>query len=335
MQITLQNYKKLLVRIQKTITKTQENIVRNVNREKVVMSWEIGKEIETHLKENNRAGYGEKLFRELNKDTSIARTALYQMHSFYKTYPKLPSEEKSLSWSHYRNLIAVKDTATRAQLENLVIQKNLGSDKLQKEIGKTKKVKKKTAPQKEGVKLRVKRGKLFTYSKAKDGEIDLGFHTYLTSSRPSSLDARASENLRNRGKNKEILESLRDSRMTEVGGKPEFTYLAKLERVVDGDTLHVKLDLGFGVKHHEILRLAKIAADETGTKTGDNSTKELKKILQDVPFLIIRTNKTDIYGRYVADVFFDKKEKDPQKVAESGTYLNQLLLDEGLAKFWS
>ena len=140
MQITLQNYKKLLVKIQKTIAKTKKNIVRDVNREKVVMSWEIGREIESNLKENKGSGYGEELFRQLVKDTTIARTALYQMHNFYKTYPKLPSEEKSLSWSHYRNLIAVKDAETRAQLECLVIEKNLSTDKLQRAIGGTKKV---------------------------------------------------------------------------------------------------------------------------------------------------------------------------------------------------
>jgi endonuclease YncB( thermonuclease family) len=60
----------------------------------------------------------------------------------------------------------------------------------------------------------------------------------------------------------------------------------------------------------------------------------LKKILSGAKFLIVKTNKTDIYGRYVADVFFDKnrKETDPQKISDSGVYLNQLLLDRGLAE---
>ena len=55
----------------------------------------------------------------------------------------------------------------------------------------------------------------------------------------------------------------------------------------------------------------------------------MKKFLQ---FLVVKTNKTDIYGRYIADVFFDEKkeEKNLQKIADGGTYLNQLLLDLGL-----
>jgi endonuclease YncB( thermonuclease family) len=314
MQITLQNYKKLLVKIQKTIAKTKENIVRDVNREKVVMSWEIGKEIESNLKENKGSGYGEELFRQLVKDTSIARTALYQMHNFYKTYPKLPSEEKSLSWSHYRNLIAVKDSKTRAQLEGLVIEKNLSTDKLQRAIAGTKKVKQKNSAEKIIKKLRVTRGKLFTYTTTKEGEIDLGFNillekNYATSRQPKSDSFQA---------------------LTLNQPKSSFTYKAELERVVDGDTIHVKLDLGFGIKHREILRLAKINAAEAETKEGKKATTTLKKILKDLPFLIVKTNKTDIYGRYIADVFFGKGS--PEKIAENGEYLNQLLLDRGLVE---
>jgi len=324
MQITLQNYKELLVKIQKTIAKTKENIVRDVNREKVVMSWEIGKEIESNLKENKGSGYGEELFRQLVKDTTIARTALYQMHNFYKTYPKLPSEEKSLSWSHYRNLIAVKDAQTRAQLEGLVIEKNLSTDKLQRAIAGTKKAKQKNSPEKIIKKLRVTRGKLFTYTTTKEGEIDLGFNILLEKKYATSRQSKS-------GSSSDFSSDFSRA-LTLNQTKSSYTYKAELERVVDGDTIHVKLDLGFGIKHREILRLAKINAAEGETKEGKKATTALKKILKDVPFLIVKTNKTDIYGRYIADVFFGKGS--PEKIAENGEYLNQLLLDRGLVEVY-
>jgi endonuclease YncB( thermonuclease family) len=314
MQITLQNYKKLLVNIQKTIAKTKKNIVRDVNREKVVMSWEIGKEIEIHLRKNKGSGYGEELFKQLAKDTSIEKFSLYKMRAFYKTYPKLPDEKKALSWSHYRNLIAVKDAETRAQLECLVIEKNLSTDKLQRAIGGTKKVKQKNSPEKIIKKLRVTRGKLFTYTTTKEGEIDLGFNILLEK-KYATLQQ---------------VQSKSSQALTLNQPKSSFTYKAELERVVDGDTIHVKLDLGFGIKHREILRLAKINAAEAETKEGKKATTTLKKILKDLPFLIIKTNKTDIYGRYIADVFFGKGS--PEKIAENGEYLNQLLLDRGLVE---
>ena len=308
MQITLKNYKKLLAKIRQTISQTQENIVKTVNYQKVVMGWKIGKEIELHLKGQDKAEYGEQLFLQLTQDIGIEKTTLYQMRTFYKSYPKIPAENKSLSWSHYRSLIAVKDQETRQQLENLVVEKSLGSNRLQKEIAVTKKQKKKSATKKSGEKnlpLKVTRGKLGTYTVNQEGEVDLGFNVFVVTSKK----VKASE-------------------------KSDYTYKAKLERVVDGDTIHVKIDLGFGVFHHEILRLAKINAAESDTREGKKATVKLNKILSGVKFLILKTNKTDIYGRYIADVFFDEsgKETNPQKVAESGVYLNQKLLDLGLAE---
>jgi endonuclease YncB( thermonuclease family) len=97
----------------------------------------------------------------------------------------------------------------------------------------------------------------------------------------------------------------------------------------------VTLDLGFKTRHQEILRLAKIGAAELATAAGKRAAKALQEILKDAPFLVIKTNKTDIYGRYIADVFFgEKSETDPQKVADSGTYLNQLLLERGLVELY-
>ena len=86
------------------------------------------------------------------------------------------------------------------------------------------------------------------------------------------------------------------------------TYKATLQKVVDGDTIRVELDLGFGVFHREILRLGKINTAERGTKKGTVATAKLKQILKNVKTLIIKTNKTDIYGRYIADVFLENTE---------------------------
>ncbi len=335
MQITAKNYKKLLQNIQQTIAKTKEEIVKTVDRQKVEMGWKIGREIEVHLKGESRASYGKELFERLAQDLHIDKVTLYQMHSFHKAYPKMPAAKKSLSWSHYRSLIAVKDEETRRQLENLVVEKSLGSDRLQQEIAATKK--KKTSRKKSDEKtpqLKVKRGKVGTYTLTKDGakgiEVDLGFNVFLSSTSPVILKAAQDLEKKTSNSANKILRFTQDD-------KRWFTYLATLERVVDGDTIHVKIDLGFGIIHREIIRLAKINAAESDTAEGKKATAALRKILDGVQFLILRTNKTDIYGRYVADVFFDenKSETNPQKVADGGIYLNQLLLDRGLVEIFS
>lgn len=332
MQPTLKNYTKLLAQIQKTIKKTETN----VNREKVVMAWQIGKIIDQHLEENNQAKYGEKLFEQLEKDTAIAQSILYQMCNFYKAYPTLP--KSNLSWSHYRSLASIEDGAERKYLEDFSVKKDLGADALQKEVAQLKKAKKKTVGKKN---LYCQRGKLFTYELSKqilkqvqDGGnggktttafVDCGFNIFTeikTSLAPEGIVE---------SKKLATAYSLKKS---ELDRKQLHTYKAYIERVIDGDTVHVVLDLGFKIQHREILRLAKIGAAELDTSEGKKSFSALQKILKNVPFVIIKTNKTDIYGRYVADVFFSESETDPQKVADAGVYLNQLLLDRGLVELY-
>lgn len=334
MQPTLKNYTKLLAQIQKTIKKAETN----VNREKVVVAWQIGKIIDRHLGENNQAKYGEKLFEQLEKDTAISKSILYQMCSFYQAYPTLP--KSNLSWSHYRSLASIEDKAERKYLEDFSVKNDLGAETLQKKVAQLKKVKKKTtAPKKV---LNRPRGKLFTYElsqqilkrvqdagKSKGSKstafVDCGFNIFTEIKTALAADGIVES------KKLATAYSLKKSNLDR---KQLHTYKAYIERVIDGDSLHVVLDLGFKIQHREILRLAKIGAEELATNAGQKTFHALQKILKNVPFVIIKTNKTDIYGRYVADVFFSESETDPQKVADEGVYLNQLLLDRGLVELY-
>ncbi len=322
MKIALKNYSKLLAEIKKLIKQTQKNIVQTVNRQKVVMSWQIGREIDAHLKSDERAEYGKKMFEELEKDTAIAKSVLYQMRAFYKAYPTLPVAENDLSWSHYRNLAAIESDEKRQIFEELTVKNNLSSGDLQRAVAESKISEKKKSKPKTNAKLSRPQAQLFTYKIVEQlgKKIDLGFSIF--------------SEIKTKFKDGEIVEAQKMSlKKSAVKPVAMHCYKAILERVVDGDTLHVNLDLGFGITHKEILRLAKINAPEADTKEGQKSFLALKKILKDAPFLVIKTNKTDIYGRYVADVFLGKKsEKDAQEVAKSGAYLNQLLLDLGVVE---
>ncbi len=337
MQISLKNYQKPLAQIQKIIAQTKQNIVKTVDYQKVVMSWQIGKILEEHLLKNNRAEYGVEFFTQLEKDTAISKRILYQMQSFYKSYPTLPRPESKLNWSHYRNLSAVKNEETRKYLESLAIENNLGSNRLNDEITKLKSRKnsqKKSAQNRDSskaksTKISATRGQVFAYELALGAGgvkcVDLGFKIFSE----IKTELKSGEIVATKKSGEKI-----SLKKIAVKSTQLHTYKAYLDRVVDGDTVHVTLDLGFKIQHKEILRLAKINAPELSTVAGKKSFDELKKILQDVKFLIVKTNKTDIYGRYVADIFFDEsgKETDLQKIADQGTYLNQLLLDRGVVE---
>lgn len=328
MKIELNGYQKVLNQVQKTIKKTEQNIVQTVNSQKVEMCWQIGKIIDQHLLKNTRAEYGKNFFTQLASDISISEKTLYQMRSFYKAYPKLPKNENGLNWSHYRNLATVKNEGKRKYLEDLTITNDLNSKELANEISKSKPHSLKKSPTQ---KLKFTRGKVFTYKIKKFPDtpasfVDCGFYIFSEIKTDIKNDA-------------EVLESVKKGagfsfKKTSANLHQLHTYKAFLEKVIDGDTLLVTLDLGFKIRHREILRLAKISAAEMSVEEGKKAAEALKKILKDVPFLILKTNQTDIYGRYIADVFFDEKkqEKDPQKVADRGVYLNQMLLDLGLVE---
>jgi len=110
-----------------------------------------------------------------------------------------------------------------------------------------------------------------------------------------------------------------------------YVYKAQVLRVVDGDTLLLLLDLGFNVFRRQRLRLAAIDAPSAEQKGGEEAARFVREQLAQVEFAIVKTNKIDVYGRYVGHVFYAPDEQDKQRVFSEGRHLNQELVDAGLA----
>jgi endonuclease YncB( thermonuclease family) len=115
-----------------------------------------------------------------------------------------------------------------------------------------------------------------------------------------------------------------------------FHYPAELLRVIDGDTILVRIDLGFETFRRETIRLRGIDTPELRTKEGKAARQFVVEALKTVKGLVVRTYKTDVYGRYVGDVFYDELLEDKDKIFARGQFLNQVLLDNNLARvaFW-
>ena len=123
-----------------------------------------------------------------------------------------------------------------------------------------------------------------------------------------------------------------ESRREKTDYKPEkserteadlFTYKAYIERVVDGDTLLVKIDLGFDTRVRQYLRLRGIDAFEISSAKGVRAREFAKRVLAGVEYVIITSSRSDKYDRYLADVFYG--EGPAQK------FLNNELLAKPLA----
>ena len=135
--------------------------------------------------------------------------------------------------------------------------------------------------------------------------------------------------------------------LKESAAKPVelYTYRARLDRIVDGDTLKCCIDLGFSLYISQKLRLAGIDCPELSTPKGQEVKAFVEEALKGKQ-LLIQTHKTDKWDRYLVDVFFipsnvlSDEKNIPRPLKEGGgipevwAYLNQILLDNGLAELY-
>jgi len=111
-----------------------------------------------------------------------------------------------------------------------------------------------------------------------------------------------------------------------------YNYTAKLDRVVDGDTMDVIIDMGFKITTNQRIRLANIDTPETFRQK--HNSKEYKAGMAAKEFVIKRLEEnqntfmldtlkdTGKYGRYIGII----------KLADSETTLNDELVEAGHAK---
>jgi endonuclease YncB( thermonuclease family) len=102
-----------------------------------------------------------------------------------------------------------------------------------------------------------------------------------------------------------------------------------VERVVDGDTLWVVVHCGFNSFTRQKLRLRGIDTPELGSPEGEKSKRFVEKRLKGLPFVVIKTYKSDKYDRYLTDLFFLPGVRDPERVAAEGRFLNREVVEKG------
>ena len=110
-----------------------------------------------------------------------------------------------------------------------------------------------------------------------------------------------------------------------------YTYFVKsVDRVVDGDTIDISIDLGFDLTKKERVRLAGIDTPEKRTKDqkekemGYQATEFLEMHLMEAKKLTVKTEKEGKFGRMLGWLY--KSETDT-------TSINQIMIDKGYT--WS
>lgn len=113
-----------------------------------------------------------------------------------------------------------------------------------------------------------------------------------------------------------------------------FDYKAVVERVVDGDTIKVLIDLGFGITYKETVRFADIDAYETSLRRGTTEAQKqiglegkefLKELIEGKEISLTTIKDRGKYGRYVADVYIKDGDVDIS--------VNQQMVKKGYAVY--
>jgi len=114
----------------------------------------------------------------------------------------------------------------------------------------------------------------------------------------------------------------------------KYIYKAKLDRVVDGDTVDALIDVGFNIWFKKRIRFKGVDTWESRTRNLEEKalglkakarTKELlEKVSSKSGYFRIRSYGLGKYGRVLADVFIEDKDGKQWNI-------NQTLISEGHA----
>ena len=295
----------------------------------VRFAWETGRRIVREEQNGEtRARYGARLIPELSKVLSqkygpgFSTRTLQKMRHFYRHHSIAPTSAQ-LDWSDYVELMPLKDERNRKHLERRILKEGLKSTEIRQEVHRLRRQKENGAApvllhaQKPLPPLKSPGGlKLNTFSlsslraklKADHVLVDCGFFV----SWPVRKDELAG---------------------IDIQKEMAYTYAATVDRVIDGDTLLVLIEVGFGIIVRDRLRLRGVNCPETSSPEGARAKKFVEKLLPVDATVVIKSHKckTDIYGRFVADVFYKQGVADPEAIIEQGVYLNRELLDQGHA----
>lgn len=294
-------------------------LYEGARRTLVVSYWKIGQRIvEVEQDGAVKAEYGSGLLQKVSGDLSqkfggaTSVESLRKMRRFYlQNQKRVPGPD--LSWSQHQMLLPVRDDRKRRALEKRAIKEGLGKERLRKIV---REERSQDDPLSVGVNapegpalpplkcpsdlrlltFREVTGKEAALYEVPEGHVllDCGFFVSLAISRKEAGDVT-------------------------LTAKPTYVYAARVERVIDGDTLSVVLDLGFGASVREKLRLRGINTPELGAPEGEKAKRFVAGLLPAGTGVLVKSHKTDIYGRFVADIFLGDE------------YLNQRLLEDGLA----
>ena len=308
--------------------------------------WEMGDAIHRHLLgHEGKPKYGDRVISKLANDLELDRTVLYLILQFRRTIPNVDTC-RLLPWSHCRHLFPLPTLSEREFYARAAAEMAWSVRRLQEQIRRdlyAEARERGQAAYRQPVEvpkaaLKPRRGQLYTYRLTPalpgqgDGDlvVDLGFGHHWSGPLQGLDQPRAGAIVTSHKGGRDSSPTWTFQPAT-VTGRRLWTFRALVDRVVDGDTLLIRADLGFHSWTVERLRLRGIDAARLDSKAGQRARDRVQELVAGLDFVVLTTARTDRYGRYLADLFYGIGEPAPAVVAAEGVYLNRQLLEEGLA----
>ena len=131
----------MIKEITNLVNETKSKLRSEINNSIIYVYWNIGRIIVSNENEhNNRLEYGKEVLkgssRKLTKylGKGYSYTNLKYMRIFYKTYPNYDDISSELSWTHYTELVIIKDDAKRKFYEKECINCNWSVRELKRQL---------------------------------------------------------------------------------------------------------------------------------------------------------------------------------------------------------
>ncbi|MDP6037687.1 MAG: DUF1016 N-terminal domain-containing protein, partial [Candidatus Latescibacteria bacterium] len=264
------------------------------------------------------------------------KTVLYQTLSFFRFEPIFRTCEK-LTWSHYRYLLNAPSLEAQKYYRSAVETHGWSVRELDAQIkaGAFERVseeeRKSFQKREQRQPLQPLRGQLYTYRLApvpglSELRIDVGFGIFLDQKLTEFDSTRAGQKVVSKKKSRGYRFDLTTGRKAGF-----YSYRARVLSVIDGDTLWLDIDCGFGVWTKQKVRLRGIDTPELPTAEGVRARDFVVEALRGMSFVGVTTTKPDKYDRYLADIFYWVGENDSDVVLAEGVFLNWALYEAGLA----
>ena len=131
----------IIERVRTIITEAQANAVRSVDYQRVLMYWNIGREIfEEEQQGADRAEYGAYLIKRLSAalhpdyGTSVSTRQLERCRQFYKEFPIASAVRTQFSWTHYKLLLPLGNSDKRTYYIAESTKNNWSARQLERQI---------------------------------------------------------------------------------------------------------------------------------------------------------------------------------------------------------